>query len=172
MVPGETSPGFAKFYWQFIRNYSTVATPLTSLLKCKPKKLTWNDLAREAFIRLKADFTTAPVLWHPDPDLLFVVEVDASSCGIGAVLSQRHEVPSKMHPCDFYSWKLTATKANYDVGNRELLSIKAALEEWRHWLEGARHSFLVLTDHHNLEYLRGAKRLNRLLTLLRSYMSL
>ncbi|KAK3518698.1 hypothetical protein QTP70_008581 [Hemibagrus guttatus] len=32
-------------------------------------------------------------------------------------------------------------EANYDVGNRELLAIKAALEEWRHWLEGARHPF-------------------------------
>ncbi|KAK3549364.1 hypothetical protein QTP70_035069 [Hemibagrus guttatus] len=60
------------------------------------------------------------------------------------------------------SWwrKLTAVEANYDVGNRELLSIKAVLEEWRHWLEGAHHPFLVLTDHCNLEYLRSAKRLN------------
>ncbi|KAK3506293.1 hypothetical protein QTP70_001334 [Hemibagrus guttatus] len=30
----------------------------------------------------------------------------------------------------------------------------------RHWLEGARHPFQVLTDHRNLEYLWGAKRLN------------
>ncbi|KAK3544867.1 hypothetical protein QTP86_027544 [Hemibagrus guttatus] len=44
--------------------------------------------------------------------------------------------------------------------SRELLSIKAVLEEWRHWLEGARHLFLVLTDHRNLEYLHNAKRLN------------
>ncbi|KAK3520117.1 hypothetical protein QTP70_014283 [Hemibagrus guttatus] len=35
-----------------------------------------------------------------------------------------------------------------------------ALEEWRHWLEGVRQPFQVLTDHRNLEYLRGAKRLN------------
>ncbi|KAK3534572.1 hypothetical protein QTP86_016661 [Hemibagrus guttatus] len=56
--------------------------------------------------------------------------------------------------------KLTSAEVNYDVGNRELLAIKAALEEWRHWLEGARHPFQVLTDHRNLEYLRGAKRLN------------
>ncbi|KAK3569743.1 hypothetical protein QTP86_004065 [Hemibagrus guttatus] len=97
---------------RFIRNYSTVA-----------------DQARAAFQQLKDCFTSAPILRHPDPDLPFVVEVDAS-------------------------------KANYDVGNRELLAIKAALEEWRHWLEGARHPFQVLTDHRNLEYLRGAKRLN------------
>lgn len=30
----------------------------------------------------------------------------------------------------------------------------------RHWLEGAVHPFLVLTDHRNLEYLCEAKRLN------------
>ncbi|KAK3515044.1 hypothetical protein QTP70_004028 [Hemibagrus guttatus] len=90
----------------------------------------------------------------------FVVEVDASSSGLGAVLSQRHGDPRKVHPCAFYSWKLTTAQVNYDVGNRELLAIKAALEEWRHWLEGARHPFQILTDHHNLEYLRGAKRLN------------
>ncbi|KAK3508805.1 hypothetical protein QTP70_008630, partial [Hemibagrus guttatus] len=94
------------------------------------------------------------------PDLPFVVEVDASSSDLGAILSQHHGEPGKLHPCAFYSRKLTAAEANYDVGNRELLAIKAALEEWRHWLEGARHPFQVLTGHCNLEYLRGAKRLN------------
>ncbi|KAK3537590.1 hypothetical protein QTP70_016616 [Hemibagrus guttatus] len=152
--------GFANFYRRFIRNYSSVAGPLTSLLRGKPKKLTWTDLARSAFQQLKNCFTTAPILRHPDPDLPFVVEVDASSSGLGAVLSQRHSEPSKLHPCAFYSRKLTSAEVNYDVGNRELLAIKAALEEWRHWLEGARHPFQVLTDHRNLEYLRGAKRLN------------
>ncbi|KAK3564100.1 hypothetical protein QTP86_007542 [Hemibagrus guttatus] len=152
--------GFANFYRRFIRNYSSVAGPLTSLLRGKPKKLTWTDQARTAFQQLKNCFTTAPILWHPDPDLPFVVEVDASSSGLGAVLSQHHGEPGKLHPCAFYSRKLTVVEVNYDVGNRELLAIKAVLKEWRHWLEGAHHPFQVLTDHRNLEYLRGAKQLN------------
>ncbi|KAK3543887.1 hypothetical protein QTP70_030270 [Hemibagrus guttatus] len=86
--------------------------------------------------------------------------MDASSSGLGAVLSQHHGDPRRVHPCAFYSRKLTTAEVNYDVGNRELLAIKTVLEEWRHWLEGARHPFQVLTDHRNLEYLRGAKRLN------------
>ncbi|KAK3568931.1 hypothetical protein QTP86_020639 [Hemibagrus guttatus] len=150
--------GFANFYRRFIRNYSSMAGPLTSLLKGKPRRLAWTDQAQAAFQQLKDCFTTVPILRHPD--LPFVVEVDASSSGIEAMLSQRHSVQGKLHPCAFYSRKLTAAEANYDVGNRELLSIKAALEEWQHWLEGACYPFLVLTDHHNLEYLRGAKRLN------------
>lgn len=48
----------------------------------------------------------------------------------------------------------------YDVGDLELLAIKIALKEWRHWLEGAEQPFLVWTDHKNLEYLKTAKRLN------------
>ncbi|KAK3509245.1 hypothetical protein QTP70_025600 [Hemibagrus guttatus] len=152
--------GFANFYWRFIRSYSSVAAPLTSLLRWKPKKLNWMDQARAAFQQLKDCFTMAPILCHSDPDRPFVVEVDASSSGLGAVLSQRHGDPGKVHPCAFYSRKLTTAEVNYDVGNRELLAIKAALEEWRHWLEGARHPFQVLTDHQNLEYLHGAKRLN------------
>ncbi|KAL0164283.1 hypothetical protein M9458_040036 [Cirrhinus mrigala] len=152
--------GFANFYHRFIRNYSTIASPLTSLLKNKPKKLCWTEEASHAFNTLKTSFTSAPVLKHPDPDLPFVVEVDASDCGIGAVLSQRHGQPGKLHPCAFYSRKLTSAERNYDVGNKELLSMKAAIEEWRHWLEGARHPFQVITDHKNLEYIKGAKRLN------------
>lgn len=46
------------------------------------------------------------------------------------------------------------------MGNQELLAIKVALEEWRRWLGGAEHPFLVWTDHKNLEYLQIAKRLN------------
>lgn len=43
-------------------------------------------------------------------------------------------------------------KWNYDVGNRELLAVKLVMEEWRHWLEGARFPFTVKNDfnHKNL----------------------
>ncbi|XP_047227125.1 uncharacterized protein LOC124871699 [Girardinichthys multiradiatus] len=40
-------------------------------------------------------------------------------------------------PVLFFSRRLSNTERNYDVGDRELLAIKLALEEWRHWFEGA-----------------------------------
>ena len=49
---------------------------------------------------------------------------------------------------------------NYDIGNKELLAVKLALEEWRQWLEGAHVPFQVWTDYKNLEYLQTAKILN------------
>ncbi|KAI3377213.1 hypothetical protein L3Q82_009125 [Scortum barcoo] len=127
--------------------------PLTSKKK-------WNDKAEEAFNKLKQKFTTAPILTVPDPALRFVVGVDASNEGIGAVLSQRLPADNRIHPCAFLSRKLSAAERNYDVGNKELLAVKVALEEWRHWLEGAEQPFIVWTDHKNLKYLKSAKRLN------------
>lgn len=48
----------------------------------------------------------------------------------------------------------------YDMGDRELLVVKLALEEWHHWLEGALHHFIIWADHKNLTNLKCAKRLN------------
>ncbi|KAI2661141.1 Transposon Tf2-6 polyprotein [Labeo rohita] len=152
--------GFSNFYRRFIRHFSTVAAPLTAMIKKGASGLTWSQPAIQAFNDLRQCFTSAPILHHPDPERAFIVEVDASSTGVGAVLSQRQGEPPKMFPCAYFSHKLSPAERNYDVGNRELLAIKLALEEWRHWLEGAKHPFTVLTDHKNLKYLRSAKMLN------------
>ncbi|KAI3351453.1 hypothetical protein L3Q82_020306, partial [Scortum barcoo] len=153
--------GFANFYRRFIRNYSKVAAPLTCLTSTT-KPFLWTPEAERAFTLLKSLFTSAPILSHPDPSLQFIVEVDASETGIGAVLSQRCPVDQKVHPCAFFSRRLTPAERNYDVGNRELFGSGPgiALQEWWHWLEGAEQPFLVWTDHKNLAYLRSAKRLN------------
>ncbi|KAI3362046.1 hypothetical protein L3Q82_012387 [Scortum barcoo] len=92
--------------------------------------------AEEAFQRLKRFFITAPVLTMLDPHLQFIVEVDAFNKGVGAVLSQRSPSNNCVHPCAFLSHKLSSAERNYDVSNRELLAIKVALEDWRHWQGG------------------------------------
>ncbi len=77
--------------------------------------------------------------------------------GVGAILSQRSSSDDKMHLCAYFSHRLSPAERNYDIGNRELLAVKLALEEWRHWLEG---SGVVLDVLKNLEYIKSAKRLN------------
>lgn len=104
-----------------------------------------------------------PVLSHPDPARQVVVEVDDSDEGVGAVLS-RNIMNNKLHPSAFFSQHLSPTKQNYDMGNCELLALVLALQEWRHWLEGAAEPFIVWMDHKNLaqgQYLHRAKQLNR-----------
>jgi len=49
---------------------------------------------------------------------------------------------------------------NYEIHDKEMLAIIRALEEWRHFLEGARHPVEIWMDHKNLEYFMTAKKLN------------
>ncbi len=79
---------------------------------------------------------------------------------VGAVLSQCSSWTIRCIPVRFFSHRLSPTECNYDIGNRELMAVKLALEEWCHLLEGAGVPFIVWTDHKNLEYIRSAKRLN------------
>ena len=65
-----------------------------------------------------------------------------------------------MHPCAFFSRRLNPAERGSPIGDRELLPLKLALEEWCHLLEGSAVPFLVWTDHQNLEYLRTGKLLN------------
>ncbi|XP_077124620.1 uncharacterized protein LOC143781741 [Ranitomeya variabilis] len=144
--------GFANFYRHFSRNFSDIVRPITSLTK-KEKPFKWSSQAQEAF---EVCFTSAPLLIHPDPTLPFIVEVDASDNALGAILSQRTGEKGLLHPCAFFSHRLTSAEKNYDVGDKELLAI-VAFKEWRHHLQGAAQQIIVLTDHRNLEFLRSAR---------------
>ncbi|KAI2645588.1 Transposon Tf2-9 polyprotein [Labeo rohita] len=126
--------GFVNFYRWFIRNFSQLAAPLTALTSTKTP-FRWSSTADTAFAKLKGCFVSAPILVAPDPSRQVVVEVDASEVGVGAVLSQRSSADGKMHPCVYFSHHLSPAERNYDIGNRDLLAVKLALEEWRHWLE-------------------------------------
>ncbi|KAI2655102.1 Transposon Tf2-9 polyprotein [Labeo rohita] len=152
--------GFANFYRRFIRGFSSTAAPLTALTKPSRGEFHLTPEAIQAFRTLCHQFTTAPILTHPDPTKAFVVEVDASDVGVGAVLSQRGP-DEKLHPCSFFSRKFNSTQQRYGVGDRELLAIKWALEEWRHWLQGGSEPFTVVwTDHQNLTVIKQTKQLN------------
>lgn len=80
-----------------------------------------------------------------EPEKPFILEVNASAVGIGAVLSQCHCSPQKLYLSGFFSRKLLPVEHNYDISNCKLLPDKAALEEWHHWLEGVKYPFMVLT---------------------------
>jgi RNase H-like domain found in reverse transcriptase/Reverse transcriptase (RNA-dependent DNA polymerase)/Integrase zinc binding domain/Integrase core domain/Chromo (CHRromatin Organisation MOdifier) domain len=151
--------GFANYYRRFIKGYSAIAAPLTQLLR-KNIPYVFDGPPRAAFQQLKAAFTTEPVLAHFHPDRPSTVETDASDFAIAAVLSQPDD-HGVLHPVAFYSRKLTPPELNYEIHDKEMLAIVAALKEWRAYLEGAAHPFVVFSDHRNLQYFATTKILNR-----------
>ena len=67
----------------------------------------------------------------------------------------------KWHPVAFFSKSLTPVERNYKIHDKEMLAIIRALQEWRHFVEGAEHKCEIWTAHKNLEYFMTAKQLNR-----------
>lgn len=78
-----------------------------SLLHGKPKRLVWNPAAETALTQLKTVFTIAPILKHPDPSKVFIVEVDASEMAVRAILSQSFGDKPKLQPVAFVLKKLS-----------------------------------------------------------------
>ena len=105
--------------------------------------------------------TTALVLVSSQDSEPFRIEADSFDFTSGAVLSQRLPGEEKWHLVAFYSKSLSPVERNYKIHDKEMLAIIRALEEWRHFLEGAQHPVEIWTDHKNLEYFMTAKKLNR-----------
>lgn len=69
--------GLASFYRRFIKNFSSVAAPLTDCIK--GDKFQWTEQAQKSFDHLKQLLTETPVLALPNFDQVF--EVNCDLCG-------------------------------------------------------------------------------------------
>src|SRR6266404_754636 len=151
--------GFINFYRRFIRDFSNLARPLNALLQ-KDVQWRWTSVEHDCFLLLQRCLCSSPVLVFPDPTRPYLVEADSSSYATGAVLSQMRD-DDKWHPVAYISKSLSPAERNYDIYDKEMLAVIRALQQWRHYLEGATHPVQILTDHKNLEYFMTAQKLNR-----------
>ena len=95
----------------------------------------------------------------PDQTKPFILETDDSKNASGAVLRQQ-DSNRDWHPYRYLSKSFTETEWNYDIGNRELLAVIRALQEWQHYLLGSLHEVILLSDHKNLGYFKQPQKLN------------
>ncbi|KAG7599415.1 Reverse transcriptase RNA-dependent DNA polymerase [Arabidopsis suecica] len=144
--------GLAGFYRRFVKDFSTIAAPLTEVIK-KDVGFKWEQPQEEAFQSLKEKLTNAPVLILPDFLKTFEIECDASGIGIGAVLMQDQK------PIAFFSEKLGGATLNYPTYDKELYALVRALQTWQHYLWPK--EFVIHTDHESLKHLKGQQKLNK-----------
>lgn len=133
----------ASYYRLFVQYYGLIARLLTYMLKSN--NFLWTPQSEEAFTKLLNALTTAPVLALPDFTISFVIEIDVSGTGIGAVLQQQH------HPIAFLSKTFSPCNQALSVYEKEMLVVLFAVEKWWHYLLG--QHFTILTDHKTLKHL-------------------
>eukprot|EP00731_Ephydatia_muelleri_P016275 Em0009g699a len=90
--------GLANYYRRFIKNFASIAKPLQRLTEKNLNFFEWTDTCQDAFNHLRKCLVTAPILAFPDFSKKFILDTDASDCGIGAVLAQVQDDGSEI-PC-------------------------------------------------------------------------
>ena len=161
--------GACGHYRRFIQAFSTVAGPLYSLLK-KDTAFIWTNCQNASFQELKCRLTTTPILGHFDPTRMLTIETDASTIGLGAVLSQ--EASPYPEVLAYISRTLSKAEKNYSVTELECIAVIWSVEKLHHYV-GGNKQFTVITDHNALVGLMTMKnprgRLARWVLALRPY---
>ncbi len=115
--------GLVGWYRRFVPNFASIAAPLTNLLnKGVANPIPWTEDCEAAFKTLKEKMCSSPVLQSPDFTQSFLVQVDASAKGLGAVLVQGTQGNEK--PIVYLSRKLLPRETRYSAVEKECLAIK------------------------------------------------
>ena len=109
------------YYGKFIPNLATLIHPLNSLLKTNAL-WNWSKECAQVFNEAKDKLTSAAVLTHYDPKLPLHLARDASTYGVGTVISHVFSDGSE-RPVAFPSKTLSASERNYSQLEKKALSL-------------------------------------------------
>ena len=144
--------GHVRFYKRFIKDFSRIAKPLSSLL-VQGTPFDFDKHCVQAFSVLKDRLISAPIVVTPNWDLLFELMCDASDYAIRAVLGHKRE--GIFQVIYYASRTLNDAQLNYATTEKELLAIVFAFDKFRPYLNG--NKVIVHTDHSAIKYLMTKK---------------
>ena len=146
--------GLLNYYGRFIPNLAALLHPLHALLQ-RTKKWKWTKECADVFRNAKKQLSSAPVLAHYDPQLPLQLAGDASSYGVGAVLSHRYPDGSE-RPVAYASRTLLPSERNYAQIEKEALALIFGIQKFHQFIYGRK--FTLLTDHQPLLAILGPKK--------------
>ena len=145
--------GIANFNRRFIKNFSEVVKPLTSVLSDKIS-FKWGDEQQKAFEQLKQMMCEAPRLHLPNWKKPFCMETDASKVAVGAVLFQVSDTGEKL-PIAYHSRTLSGNRGHiWSATEKELFAIVDATRKWKTYCA---NKVIIFTDHKPLQYTKNMK---------------
>ncbi|XP_042065482.1 uncharacterized protein LOC121808998 [Salvia splendens] len=145
--------GHAGFYRRFIKDFAKIAQPLTKLLQ-NDVEFEFSDACKAAFQFLKDRLISSSKIRAPDWNHPFEVMCDASDYTVGVVLGQK--IKGKSYVIFYASKTLNQAQKNYDMTEKEMLSVVFAFQKFRPYLLGSK--VIVYTDHTAIKYLLAKKK--------------
>lgn len=146
--------GLVQYYGKFVQNLSGIMSPMYNLLR-KDVPFVFDENCMKAFNKVKELLTTAPILAHYDPNAPAVLTVDASSTGLGCVLSIIDSEGAE-RPVSFASRTLSLAERNYSQIDKEATAIVFGVKKYHQYLYG-RH-FTIKCDHKPLLSIFGSRK--------------
>ena len=134
--------GIATYMGSYLPHLSQQLAPLRDMLK-EDIEFQWTASHQARYDDVKKQIAKCTTLAYYNPSLESVIQVDASSRGLGAVLLQEGR------PIAFASKALTATEQRYANIEREMLAVVFGCERFHMYVYG--RSFTVISDHKPLE---------------------
>ena len=141
---------------RFTPHLAAASQPLHDLLR-KDREWCWHAAQQQAFNRIKAELSSPPILAFYNPNYETCLSADASSFGLGAVISQKQPA-GDWHPVAYQSRSLSDTEQCYSQIEKEALAITWACERFSHYLLGT--MFVMETDHKPLVPLLSTKNID------------
>lgn len=139
--------GMAQYLSRYIQDFATITAPIRRLTH-HDAPWVWGQQQQEAFECLKTRMASHKVMKYFNQSLETEVIVDASPCGLGAILSQIS--PNGQSDVVAYaSRSLTDPENRYSQTEREALGVIWGIEHFHLYLYGS--AFTVVTDHKPLE---------------------
>ncbi|CAF2236425.1 unnamed protein product [Rotaria magnacalcarata] len=155
--------GSCVYIHRFIKQYASIARPLTSVATtCKKKmrgKVEWTPEMEEAYEKLKDYVAEEVSLVYPDFSKgasPLIIAADASKVGTGGVLMQCQNGTEEI--IAFTSSTFTPTQSRYSTTELEIIALKASIRAFHSFING-RH-FILRSDHAPLLHLVSLRPFN------------
>jgi hypothetical protein len=150
---------FVNFYKRFIKNFFKIVKSLVKLIR-KNQLFSWSKNCQRAFEKLKKRVIEAFVLSFFSFELKTFLESDSFDYVSIEVLSQKKS-DDLIRSVTYFSKTLFFAECNYEIYDKELLTIIRCFEQWRAELQSMKTFTNVLIDHKSLKYFMITKKLNR-----------
>ena len=161
--------GICNYYRKFQKDYSKLTSRFKHLLSSK-YKWKWGEEDDQTFKTIKEKFLEKVMLQHPEFNRRFFINCDASDVSLGAEIYQESDEGDHL-VISFASHVLNQSEHNYNVTEKELLSVVFACSKFRTYILG--YPITVRSDHKSISFLQRCKlshgRLTRWILALQEY---